>query len=134
MSGSGPRPISGVIFDLDDTLFDCTGLLTVPARERAASILAPHTDISEDGLTALQTELVHEMGSSDAIRTIGQQFSLPPEIIAQALAAYNRDDVPEIAPHYQAADAVLPAAPTGRILQPGVTRQSGCRCLCVRRV
>lgn len=91
-------PIRGVIFDLDDTLFDCTGLLTVPARDRAARALAPHTGLEIAQLVDLQTDLAAEVGSSEAIRSIGRTHNLPDDLITTVLETYNRDDVPAIDP------------------------------------
>lgn len=90
--------VRGVIFDLDDTLFDCTGLLTEPARRRAAVLLAPHVPEDEDGLVASQASLSDDLGSSGAIRAIGDAHGVDPAVVESALLTYNRDDVPPIAP------------------------------------
>ena len=75
------RPVRGVIFDLDDTLFDCTGLLTMPARERASAVLAAHTDLTATRLTSDQTELAATMGSTDTIRTIAARHDILQDIV-----------------------------------------------------
>lgn len=92
-------PIQGVIFDLDDTLFDCTGLLTLPARERASATLGRHPSTPEpDELTRIQTELADRTSSSAAIREIGTRYRIASDLVEEALFAYNRDDVTPIDP------------------------------------
>lgn len=91
--------IKGIIFDLDDTLFDCTGQLTGPARLRASQILAA-TPLQADAKTYYQQQevLSQTHGSSDAIRKLGSQNNIPPDIVEKALAAYNSDEVETITP------------------------------------
>ncbi len=82
--------IRGIIFDLDDTLFDCTGQLTQPARRRAAQILASaHPDLSVETGYQQQVLLSQTHGSSGAIRALGTQYNVPPDIVEKALNAYN---------------------------------------------
>ena len=91
--------IRGIIFDLDDTLFDCTGQLTQPARRRAAQILAsahPHLSI-ETGYQQ-QVLLSQTHGSSEAIRLLGAQYNIPSNIVERALNAYNPHNVEAITP------------------------------------
>ena len=95
--------IRGVIFDLDDTLFDCTGLLTEPARERAAAILHehhPNTPITD--LVDEQSDLSNRVGSTQAIRDIGLKHQLSPDVIESATNAYNQDAVGPIEPFPEA--------------------------------
>ncbi len=90
--------IRGIIFDLDDTLFDCTGQLTQPAQRRAAQVLAAaHPDLSIEAVCQQQVCLSQTHGSSGAIREIGTQYHLPPDIAKRALDAYNSRDVETIA-------------------------------------
>jgi FMN phosphatase YigB (HAD superfamily) len=93
------RRIDAVIFDLDDTLFDCTGQLTEPARLRAAEVLAaaiPHSDVHV--LRRQQGELAERLSSSDSIREIAGRHGLSVDVAESALSAYNRDEVEDIAP------------------------------------
>ena len=91
--------IRGIIFDLDDTLFDCTGQLTQPARRRAAQILASaHPDLSIETGYQQQVVLSQTHGSSEAIRVIGAQYNIPPNIVERALNAYNPRTVETITP------------------------------------
>ncbi|MDE2800817.1 MAG: HAD hydrolase-like protein [Gemmatimonadota bacterium] len=89
--------IRGIIFDLDDTLFDCTGQLTQPARRRAAQILASaHPALSIKTGYRQQVLLSQTHGSSEAIRILGAQYNIPPSIVEQALNAYNPSTVETI--------------------------------------
>ena len=88
--------IKGIIFDLDDTLFDCTGQLTAPARLRAAEILASTSDATTYYQQQETLSQIH--GSSEAIRKLGSQNNIPSDIVEKALAAYNSDEVEAITP------------------------------------
>ena len=93
------RPIDAVIFDLDDTLFDCTGQLTEPARLRAAETLAAALpDSNVVSLHRLQAELADRLSSSDSIREIARRHDLPADVVERALSAYNRGQVEDIMP------------------------------------
>ncbi len=89
----------GVLFDLDDTLFDCTGRLTGPARRRAARILARGGEnLSETKAFQLQTEWSEDIGSTEAIREIARTHACQATVLNEALAAYNEPHVPNIQP------------------------------------
>lgn len=89
----------GIIFDLDDTLFDCTGQLTQPARRRVAKILASaHPDLSIETGYQQQVLLSQRRGSSEAIRILGAQYNIPANIVERALNAYNPRIVEAITP------------------------------------
>ncbi|MDE3001492.1 MAG: HAD family hydrolase [Gemmatimonadota bacterium] len=93
------RRIDAVIFDLDDTLFDCTGQLTEPARRRAALTLAAAIpDSDAPALQRMQATLADQLSSADSIREIARRHELPADVVEHALSAYNRDQVEDIAP------------------------------------
>jgi putative hydrolase of the HAD superfamily len=95
----GCQKIKAVIFDLDDTLFDCTGQLTDPARKRAVDILEKKIPgLTRERLFAKQVTLSNEHGSSGAIELIGRQNGLSRADIHKALEAYNRLEVENIHP------------------------------------
>ena len=92
-------PVKGILFDLDDTLFDCTGQLTGPARRRAAAIFQnalPHLNLED--LCQDQARLSDILGSSGAIEEIGRCHRLSKALVQQALEAYNRSKVEAITP------------------------------------
>lgn len=91
-------PVKGIIFDLDDTLFDCSGQLAGPARQRAAILMAKAAGLAPEPLCAQLADLSETHGSGGAIRTLGQMHSLPDPVVERALAAYNTGDVETIAP------------------------------------
>ena len=105
--------LRGVIFDLDDTLFDCSGQLTEPARQRASALLCSDVaNVMPDELTHLQNKLSKQLGSTGAIRQIGVRYSVADAVVESALQSYNRDDVPDILPYPDAIvtlDAILTA-------------------------
>jgi putative hydrolase of the HAD superfamily len=91
--------IKGIIFDLDDTLFDCTGQLTGAARHRAAEVFSkacPQYPIAS--WVQWQETLSQSLGSSGALIKMGQQHHLSPDLVARARAAYNLDLVEHITP------------------------------------
>ncbi len=91
--------IEAIIFDLDDTLYDCTGQLTEPARRRAAETLAEAIpDSTASVLHHLQAELVDRFSSSDSIREIARRHELSADVVERALSAYNRVQVEDITP------------------------------------
>ena len=82
--------IEGVIFDLDDTLFDCTGQLTDPARHRAAQVFATaKPGLNIDDLCEAQKALAATGSSSDALRQIAREHDLSEAVVQQAHRAYN---------------------------------------------
>lgn len=91
--------IKGIIFDLDDTLFDCTGQLTSTARQRAAKvILAEAPMLNLKSLLQTQETLSQTLGSTGALIQIGQDNGLPTDLIDRARAAYNIDASESISP------------------------------------
>lgn len=93
------KKIKGIIFDLDDTLFDCTGQLTQPARRRAARVLAfAHPALAVETACRQQELLAQTHESSEAIRVLGEQYGIAPRIVKRALDAYNSGNVEAIAP------------------------------------
>ncbi|MHC5034316.1 MAG: hypothetical protein ACYTFZ_04710, partial [Planctomycetota bacterium] len=56
-------PLKAVVFDLDDTLYDCTGTLLEASRRRAAAVLVEAgLPMSEEDALALQKELADTYG------------------------------------------------------------------------
>ncbi|MFP4055890.1 MAG: YvcK family protein [Candidatus Brocadiia bacterium] len=90
--------IRAVIFDLDDTLYDCTGLLVEAARLRAAKAMV------EAGLPCTpgeayrkQLELEDQLGPRGRVfERLADLYGLGREAVDRALDAYNSDEVDEI--------------------------------------
>ena len=92
--------IRAVIFDLDDTLYDCSGQLVESARRRAAAAMVKAgLPCSEDEAYSIQVELEEAFGPKlDVFERIAERYSCPKAITDAALAAYNSDEVEEIHP------------------------------------
>jgi len=90
-----------VIFDLDDTLFDCTGSLVEASRWRAAeALVSAGLPMTAPEAFKLQKELAEAHGPHFLVfDEIGRRYGLGEEAISAAYRAYNSDEVgDEIAP------------------------------------
>jgi len=91
-------PIRAAIFDLDDTLYDCTGLLVEAARLRAAKAMV------EAGLPCTpgeayrkQLELEAQLGPRGRVfERLADLYGLGHDAVRRALDAYNSDEVDDI--------------------------------------
>jgi len=92
--------LKAAIFDLDDTLFDCTGTLVEAARRRAAKAIA-EASASISAEQAYQ-EIVEAYRASgphfDAIQQVASEHELGAAVAKAALEAYQADHVEEIKP------------------------------------
>jgi len=93
-------PLRAAVFDLDDTLYDCTGTLVEASRRRAARVLMEAgLPMSEQEALALQRELAERYGPHFLVfDEIARRYGLPQEVIQRAYLAYNSDEVGEIVP------------------------------------
>jgi len=90
--------IRAVIFDLDDTLYDCTGLLVEAARLRAAKAMV------EAGLPCTPGEAYRKQLALEAqlgprgrvFERLAGLYGLGPGAVRRALEAYNSDEVDDI--------------------------------------
>jgi uncharacterized cofD-like protein len=98
--------IRAVLFDLDDTLFDCTGMLVEAARRRAARSLADAgLPCSEEEAYQLQADLQKVYGPRcNVFERIAERYNLDESVVDKALEAYNSDEVEGIEPF----DDVIP--------------------------
>jgi serine phosphatase RsbU (regulator of sigma subunit)/FMN phosphatase YigB (HAD superfamily) len=89
-----------IIFDLDDTLFDCTGTLVEPARRRAAQVLADASKrLPVEQAYNEMEEAYHANGPDfDAIGHVAELHKLPPRAARVARKAYQQDVVEEMSP------------------------------------
>ena len=90
--------IKAVVFDLDDTLYDCTGSLLEASRRRAARVLVEAgLPMSPEEALRMQVALGEERGPHFKVfDEIARQYDLGEEVIASAYRAYNSDEVGEI--------------------------------------
>ena len=100
--------IKAVIFDLDDTLYDCTGLLTEAARRRAAkAMVAAGLPLSESEAVELQVELTNRYGPRcNVFDRIAEMYQTGEGLVGAALSAYNSDEVEEVQPFPDVAPAL----------------------------
>jgi len=93
-------PLRAVVFDLDDTLYDCTGTLIEESRRRAAKVLVKHgLPMTEQEATALQTELADQHGPTFLVfDEIARRYGITADALDEAFRAYNTDAVGEIRP------------------------------------
>ena len=91
-------PLRAVVFDLDDTLYDCTGTLVEASRRRAAQMLVKAgLPMTVDEALALQDELAASRGQHFLVfDEIARRYNLDDDIIDDAYRAYNSDEVGEI--------------------------------------
>lgn len=89
-----------IIFDLDDTLFDCTGMLVEPARRRAAQALAQASDdvTVERAYAEIEAAFAFNGPDFDAIKHVAEQHGLPAVAVRSARAVYQQDAVEKISP------------------------------------
>jgi uncharacterized cofD-like protein len=92
--------IKAVIFDLDDTLFDCTGLLVEAARRRAARAMVEEgLPLGEAEAYELQKIIAERLGPSSLVfDEIARTYKMGPKLVKAALRAYNSSDVSDIKP------------------------------------
>ena len=87
--------IKAIIFDLDDTLYDCTGLLTEASRKRAAKAMSesgiPCTD---EEIFNMQNEAMDKYGPYyNVFNEIAKKYGADQEVVYKAFRAYNSSEV-----------------------------------------
>lgn len=92
--------IKAVIFDLDDTLYDCTGLLVDASRKRAArAMVEAGLPLSVEEAYRLQKSVAEKYGPSSLVfDEIARMYGMDHSLIEHALKAYNSDEVADIEP------------------------------------
>ncbi|NQT53573.1 uridine diphosphate-N-acetylglucosamine-binding protein YvcK [bacterium] len=92
--------IKAILFDLDDTLFDCCGSLVESARRRAAqAMVAAGLPCSEEDAYQMQLELAQQHGPRFGVfDAMAAHFGMPSSLTEVALAAYNSGLVSDIEP------------------------------------
>ena len=92
--------IKAIIFDLDDTLYDCTGLLVEAARRRAARAMVKlGLPLSVNKAYDLQVGLTEQYGPKEPIfKRIGEMYHKGEAFMQKVYEAYNSADVENISP------------------------------------
>ncbi len=88
------------VFDLDDTLYDCSGLLVEAAQRRAAKAMTKAgLPLTEEEAYQKQLEIAERFGPRvNTFDKIAQIYAMSDELVKNALEAYNSDEVSKIAP------------------------------------
>ena len=92
--------IKAVIFDLDDTLYDCSGSLIDASRSRAAKALVEAgLPCTEEEVYQLQKELTEKHGPYyHVFNEIVNKYNADSKLVTIAYKAYNSSEVSEIKP------------------------------------
>lgn len=90
--------MKAIIFDLDDTLYDCTGSLLEASRKRAAKAMVnAGLPCTEEEAYILQKELSEKHGPyCPVFNEISNKFNMGHELVRSALKAYNSNEVTDI--------------------------------------
>ena len=90
--------MKAIIFDLDDTLYDCTGSLLEASRKRAArAMVNAGLPSTEEEVYLLQKELSEKHGPHYPVfNEISNKFNMGHELVRSALKAYNSNEVTDI--------------------------------------
>lgn len=85
--------VKAIIFDLDDTLYDCSGTLVLKSKELAAKIISKAIKCSEAEALKLQLELEGRLGpKADIAREIADLYRLPEEFCKEITNTINTLD------------------------------------------
>ena len=87
--------MKAIIFDLDDTLYDCTGSLLVASRKRAAkAMIEAGLPCTEEKAYIMQEKLLKKYGPSyQVITEIAKRFEKNSEFVKKVISAYNSNEV-----------------------------------------
>ena len=85
-----PSQVKAIIFDLDDTLYDCSGTLVLKSKELAATIISKAIKCSEADALKLQLELEGRLGpKADIVREIASLHNLSERFCTEVSEAIN---------------------------------------------
>jgi len=82
--------VKAIIFDLDDTLYDCSGTLVLKSKKLAAKIISKAIKCSDAEALKLQLELEDRLGpKADIAREIANLYNLPEEFCKEITNTIN---------------------------------------------
>ena len=91
------RKIRAIIFDLDDTLYDCNGTLVVRGRRQVAKTIAKLINCSEDEAYQLQLEMDEKFGvNTNIYEKIVTLYNLPGTYAQELLEEFVHIDISDI--------------------------------------
>jgi uncharacterized cofD-like protein len=90
--------MKAIIFDLDDTLYDCTGSLLEASRKRAAKVMVEAgLPCTEEEAYLMQKELSEKYGPYYLVfNEMAKKFGCSDNFVDSALKAYNSNEVSDI--------------------------------------
>ena len=92
-----PSHIKAIIFDLDDTLYDCSGTLVLKGRKRAAKIISGTINCSEKEALELQLKLEEKLGpKTDIYREIANLYNLSDKFYKEVSKTVDALDIKDI--------------------------------------
>jgi len=90
--------IKAIIFDLDDTLYDCSGTLVVRGRRQVAKTIARLINTSEEEAYQLQLEMEEKYGvKSNIYEKIASHYHLPGTYALELLEEFVHVEISNIA-------------------------------------
>lgn len=88
-----------IIFDLDDTLYDCSGTLVEQGWRRAAKMIARIINCSEERAYQLQVEIEEKYGTKvNVYERIAALYNLPNKYINELLEEFIHVNISNITP------------------------------------
>lgn len=106
--------IKAIIFDLDDTLYDCSGTLVLKSKKLAAKIISKAVKCSETEALKLQLGLEERLGpKADISREIANLYNLPEEFCREISNTINTLEVEDAILFPDAIDAINELKRTG---------------------
>ncbi|MEE9200710.1 MAG: HAD hydrolase-like protein [Candidatus Brocadiales bacterium] len=94
-----PHTFKAVIFDLDDTLYDCSGTLVHSRRLRASKVIAGAIGCSEKEAYELQLDLDRQKApDGDPYKAIARKHSLPESFLKDVNKAFSEVGISGIKP------------------------------------
>jgi len=92
------KTMKAIIFDLDDTLYDCTGSLLEASRKRAAKAMVnAGLPCTEEEAYLMQKEISETHGPYYPVfNEIADKYNKDNDFISTALKTYNSNEVTDI--------------------------------------
>ncbi len=92
-----PRKIRAIIFDLDDTLYDCSGTLVLRGRRQVAGKIARLIKCSEEEAYSLQLEMEEKYGvKANIYEKIVSHYHLPGTYAQELLEEFIHINISDI--------------------------------------